>query len=86
MTIKVWDNDGITAPIVCCDVCDAPIDDAKEGAAVFALVPNASSTKAMHVHKKGCHHKAEEQLGGKRNTGWQELSDHLRWLHANVGL
>jgi hypothetical protein len=86
MTVKVWDNNGTTAPLLCCDVCDAPIDDAKEGAAVFALVPNGSSTRVLHVHKKGCHIQAEAQLGGRQNTGWQELTDHLKWLTANLGL
>lgn len=86
MTIKVWDNNGITAPLLCCDVCDAPIDDAKEGAAVFPLAANGSAVVAMHVHKKGCHDAAEERLGGRRATGWQELADHLKFLAANVGL
>jgi len=86
MTVKVWDNNGITAPLLCCDICDAPIDYAKEGAAVFQLVPNGAASRTMHVHKLGCHGQAEIQLGGRQNTGWQELSDHLRWLNANLGI
>ena len=86
MTIKVWDNSGITAPLLCCDVCDAPIEDAKEGAAVFPLASNGTAVEVLHVHKKGCHSAAEAKLGGRQMTGWQELGDHLKWLSGNVGL
>ena len=86
MAIKIWENNGRTAPILVCDICDTPIDDAGEGAAVFKSIPNGSSTKVLHVHKKGCHNKAEMQLGGRSATGWQELKDHLNWLMKNVDM
>lgn len=42
-------NNGITAPLLCCDICDAPSDDAKEGASVFPLAANGMSSEEAMV-------------------------------------
>lgn len=86
--IKVLYKDGRYSPLVICDICSERIEDAALGAAVAPSGQGGDDQllEVLHAHKGGCHKAAEERLGGKVNTGWDELGVHMLNLAMNVKL
>ncbi|MCY2993406.1 MAG: hypothetical protein NTY19_36845 [Planctomycetota bacterium] len=41
--------------------------------------------EVWHVHKQRCLPIADERLGGREKTGWDELTNHLLFLTHNCG-
>ena len=70
---------GSTATVVC-DVCHLRIDDGSRGVAVFRAGERGEREllSVMHAHNGACYEAAQAKLGGKENTAWEELVNHLR--------
>jgi hypothetical protein len=69
---------GRKAAILVCDVCLERIADASYAAAVFKSESNVGDIfDVLHAHKGACHDEAEKRLGGKAQTGWEEMKVHL---------
>ncbi|UPG92666.1 hypothetical protein [Luteibacter aegosomatissinici] len=86
--IKILNTQGISGPVLCCDVCDERIDDFGLGAAVFSRSNAENSlTPVFIVHKGGCHDAAERKIraAGLR-SGWEELKHHFVYLLHNGGV
>jgi hypothetical protein len=87
--IKMLNLSGRAAPVVICDICGKRVEEADLGAAVFPRMQSESEgtvVQVLHVHKGPCHDKAQLQLGGVRDTAWQELRIHFSYLLHNLGL
>ena len=80
--------DGRYTPVINCDVCERRIAEAGLAVAVMkhGTIDEAELLPCLHAHKGACHDTAEERLGGKANTGWQELTQHLLFLAHNCKL
>jgi len=70
--IELERKNGITGPIVTCDVCGKRIKDARMG-----MVKFVNPTYKI-VHKVTC--------DDREQCDWQELSHFLIWLLSNTGL
>jgi len=77
--IELVRKNGITAPIVTCDVCGKRIKDARMGMVKF-VNPTYKDGKVSYKinHKVTC--------DNREQCDWQELSHFLVWLLSNTGL
>lgn len=84
--ISIVRSDNRAAAVIVCDICTKEIRDVEMAAAVYQInVSNGASVTPLHAHKGRCHDAAEAQLGGKSETGWAEMREHLFQLCANSG-
>ncbi|PTT78954.1 hypothetical protein DBR42_22450 [Pelomonas sp. HMWF004] len=73
-----------TVPILCCDCCNAWIDDAELGAAIYKRTQAEGEVQdVLLAHKGTCHDAIEARLGG--DTHWQELTKYLEDVTHNAG-
>jgi hypothetical protein len=94
--VKIMYFDGRFAPVVVCDICGGRVENANRGAAIFAshrmadgqvrTFDKGTLLDVLHAHKGTCHDRAEQRLGGKLETGWVELAEHLALLIGNTGV
>ena len=80
--IMIRINPETTAPYLCCDICDQNITESGDAAVVI----RSGEESILYAHKGKCLDQAEEKLGGKANTGWQELRHHMVVLMLSVGM
>jgi hypothetical protein len=73
--IAILKSAGRYVPVVVCDQCGRPIDDALAAVAVSTHAPEGSTAQAFHAHKGACDAALTERLGGL--AGSEELSVHL---------
>jgi hypothetical protein len=76
-------------PVFVCDICNKPITDIADAAAVFRERGRCEGElhTVMHVHKGDCHDRAMAQLGGcQGDARWAELQDHLNDLMVAAGV
>jgi len=87
--IRIYNDNGVYAPVILCDICKGHIKEAQDGA-VISLILEAQTgdmTEFFSVHKGECQQKAEEKLSFRgKKVGWQELNTHLLYLCKNTGL
>ena len=86
--IKILNTQGISGPVLCCDICNKRIDDFGLGAAVFSSSDAENSlTPVETVHKLDCLSAAEKKIrsAGLR-PGWNELKHHFVYLLHNGGV
>lgn len=82
--LNVIRKSGRTVPILCCDSCNAWIDDASLGAAIYRRTQTEGEVQAVFLaHKGACHDSIEARLGG--DTHWQELAKYLEDVTHNAG-
>jgi hypothetical protein len=76
------------AAVIVCDICQQRISDGGLAVAVFRHIDHESSEllPVLHAHKGPCQDAAEAKLGGKENTGQEELANHLLQMAHNSGL
>ena len=87
--IRIYNDNGVYAPVIICDICKGHIKNVKNGAIVSLIleVKSGEMTDFLSVHKGECQNKAEEQLSYRgKKVGWQELNTHLLYLCKNTGL
>lgn len=90
--IEIQMVEGISAPMLFCDVCGDRIAEAGKAAVVYdSFRKDGERAKALHVHKgtidaKTCHREADLIIrSGGGTPGWQELKRHFADLAHNVG-
>ena len=73
-------------PVFSCDVCNEPIIDIREAAAVYRNdgVGEGELLAVMHVHKGKCHDEADRRFAGQDLAPWAELADHIEELLAGI--
>lgn len=81
-------HEGIYRPIILCDICEQPITDVQQANLVSKNPTRDEITveAVMQVHQGRCTDVAEEKLGGKTETGFDNLEDHLFCLMLSSGL
>ena len=83
---------GISCPVLVCDMCGEHITDASEAVVVFKDTSGQSAKlKALHVHTgspngKTCHQEAESLIrSGGGTPAWQDLRSSMADLAHNSG-
>ena len=85
--IKMAQVDGITMAAVFCDICKKQIKELGLGTAVYCCLDAPTETaEVLHAHKGKCLDAAEEKLGGRKDTAWQELSSHITDMLLTTGV
>lgn len=89
--IEIQMVEGISAPMLFCDICGDRLSEAGRAAVVFDnFREDGERAKVLYIHKgkmdgKTCHHEADLIIrAGGGTPGWQELKQHLVDLAQNV--
>lgn len=85
---KIVLNDGVHAPVIFCDLCERPIEDARSGVVVFPVVESPGQAENLvYAHQGPCGRLAEQNLRDLgRETGAIDLLSYLRYLVFNMGM
>ena len=85
--VKMVYTKGHFAPITFCDICNKRIYEAGKAGVIYPLeADEGDDIPVFIVHKGDCLHQAEDRLGGRSESGFDELSVNLYYLLFNVGL
>lgn len=95
--IKYTYKDGLTIPVIVCDVCGERITDGAMAAAVSGELGISHEVDSLFdvifVHKGKCHTRAENKVRSEKKgidtdthiVGWTELRTFLSYLVHNTG-
>jgi hypothetical protein len=78
----------IDRPVLLCDICDQRIVKAADGNVVSKEPPSGHPDlqDLLYAHQGSCTDAAEKKLGGKTETGFDNLEEHHFRLLYSLGL